>query len=325
MLDTGQYFTDKETDSCISEDEIWNDRDKLKRWFVQLFDGIQTSPKNKYAHRIDIYPYSISFHSKYYYALDVFAPVRLRESRARISIAQFENDFCREFLNYFFAQQDKAERFIWWLTNRIYKIPTMPENMFLDCVTPKSLSLFLQAQAKNDSSFDEKIGIWYIEIIPLFASILFSLQSRRLWSEMQNVLNYGGKQKLSRPFSFIEMFFQRYSEEEWRYKEVDREDVKTLLSTESGFQKYSLRLPESTVYAVLFPEWNTDGFLSAVEDGKLFKETSDGGGQGVGGVASASSEHEFWDTEEPFYFTSFIAEVIATLKPGESLRQVRSR
>lgn len=233
-----------------SRSDLWGDHESMQLWLNTVFDTILATPTRDFA-KIDVPPYRFIHDSRNLLSVSLLSFASLRAEGAKVSKQDFEYLFCDVFLSYFDFPDDEGELFVSWVSTMIIRVAEEEER--LDYMPADFIRDHLQYQARHDPILG-RLGMRdRSNYITLFVSGLFAIHIGGLWSQLFDRIDVRGRLQLRPQFKLIEMFLNRFAEQELRFRAVTLRDVKEamLLLDKYGVAHPRLEPKEEAILSAL--------------------------------------------------------------------------
>lgn len=204
----------------------------MRRWLTTVFDTILATPTREFV-KIDVQPYRLIHDSRNLFSVSLLSLTSLRADDAKISKQDFEYLFCDVFLSYFEFPDGEGDLFVSWVSTMLLGVAE--EEKRLDYAPADFIRNHLQYQARHDQILG-RLGMRdRSNYVTLFVSALFAIHIGGLWSQLFDRIDVRGSLKLKPHFKLIEMFLNRFAEEELRFRAVTSQDVKEAMQLAKKF------------------------------------------------------------------------------------------
>lgn len=170
-------FSDYSDDLKVDLEQMWEDRGNLERWIEMLFEEVKKSSPTGEMCELKVGPFSISYDKSNLFALDLLSVTSTRPATSAVKSADFPDLFCSQFLNFCLyhstelPQQLDTQKFPFWMCKKILEFAELPENKFLDFVTPENLSKHLEQTAKHDVDLMGSGMSHHVNFVGLYVSV----------------------------------------------------------------------------------------------------------------------------------------------------------
>lgn len=249
MLEIDELFAERSARPSPTAGDLWTDRDRMQDWLGSVFDAILASPSRGTAN-IDVPPYRFLHDGRNLFSVSLLALLSLRPHDATLSQQDFEYLFCDAFLDYFDFQGDESESFVSWISTVIFRMAEEEEH--LDFAPAEFIRDYLHYVAVRDPLLSRLRMTDRSNFLSLFVSILFTIHIGGLWPQLFDRIDGRSRPRLKLPFKLIEMFLNRFAEEELRFRTVTADNVKEAMQLlEFGVTHPDLEPREANVLRAL--------------------------------------------------------------------------
>ena len=223
MFDVHALFEEAKELSAPTFDELWNKREQMERWFESVFDAILATPTQKFS-LIDVPPYKFRHDATNLFSVSFLSFFNARPEKAEVRSQDIEHIFCDVFLDYFDFKDGEAEQFFSWISATILRAPE--EDEYLDEATSDFIREHLLYKSRSDPQFSRLGMMDKASFIPLFVSTIFTIHIGELWPQLLDRIDSRESPELKLPFKLIEMFLNRFAEEQLRFRTITADHVK---------------------------------------------------------------------------------------------------
>lgn len=246
--DARSFFAQPPVQPTLTVEALWNDRAAMEFWLKYvLFAEVLKLDWNGQKRRIDVAPIRLPFSEPYLLSLDLMSLISHRPARASVKVQDFHRMFCFAFVDlvaipehqegperdekdgaltaYEPLYREEPQDFLRWLASAMLRCAHGPYGDRRASLDPGLLSELLVAEAADDPVVRERMLSASVETIPLIVSTLFALHARALWPVLRETLESRGLNRLKFHFSIMELFINRWADEELRYRTVEHQDI----------------------------------------------------------------------------------------------------
>lgn len=221
MLHVSELFAGATASPAPSAHDLWADRDKMKNWLGSVFDAMLATPPFENA-KINVQPYRLVHDGRNLFSVSLLSLFSLRPHDAAISQQDIKYLFCDAFLDAIEFQGEETESFVTWAAIMILSIA---EKELLDYAPADYIRDHLLHVAVHDPLLARLRLFERHSFVPLFVSGLFAIHMGGLWPQLFDRVDGRARVQMKLPFKLIEMFLNRFAEEELRFRTVTSENV----------------------------------------------------------------------------------------------------